>query len=170
MGRQLGLIAVRLERHALAHRPRLRRHARRRDRRESLGVDLLHYKAMAFALSGFYAGIAGGLYVALLDYVSPEGFDLFQMVMQKAMVVVGGLGSIVGSVLGAACWLSCSRSCAPSSRCRRSPSARSCWLRGVLPGWLVVSCAAAFPGWEEPLHAPPRADAAEPRAESRLPT
>ena len=67
----------------------------------SLGVNLLRYKAMAFALSGVYAGLAGGLYVGLLNYVAPEGFDLFQMVMHKAMVVVGGLGSIVGSVLGA---------------------------------------------------------------------
>ena len=68
---------------------------------ESLGVDLLRYKALAFGLSGFYAGIAGGLNSALLNFVAPEGFDLFQMVLQKAMIVVGGLGSIVGSLLGA---------------------------------------------------------------------
>ena len=68
---------------------------------ESLGIDLLRYKALAFGLSGFYAGIAGGLYSAMLNFVAPEGFDLFQMVLQKAMIVVGGLGSVVGSVLGA---------------------------------------------------------------------
>ena len=67
---------------------------------QSLGIDLLTYKAMAFALSSFYAGAAGALYSALLGFVSPEGFDLFQMVIQKAMIVVGGLGSVVGSVLG----------------------------------------------------------------------
>ena len=37
----------------------------------------------------------------MLNFVAPEGFDLFQMVLQKAMIVVGGLGSITGSVLGA---------------------------------------------------------------------
>ena len=68
---------------------------------ESLGIDLLRYKALAFGISGFYAGVAGGLYSALLNFVAPEGFDLFQMVLQKAMIVVGGLGSIVGAVLGA---------------------------------------------------------------------
>lgn len=68
---------------------------------ESLGIDLLRYKALAFGLSGFYAGIAGGLNSALLNFVAPEGFDLFQMVLQKAMIVVGGLGSVVGSLLGA---------------------------------------------------------------------
>lgn len=68
---------------------------------ESLGIDLLRYKALAFGISGFYAGVAGGLYSALLNFVAPEGFDLFQMVMQKAMIVVGGLGSVVGALLGA---------------------------------------------------------------------
>ncbi len=68
---------------------------------ESLGVDLLRYKALAFGISGFYAGIAGGLYSAMLNFVSPEGYDLFQMVIQKSMIIVGGLGSVVGSVLGA---------------------------------------------------------------------
>jgi len=68
---------------------------------ESLGIDLLRYKALAFGVSGFYAGIAGGLYSALLNFVAPEGFDLFQMVLQKSMIVVGGLGSVAGAVLGA---------------------------------------------------------------------
>jgi branched-chain amino acid transport system permease protein len=68
---------------------------------QSLGVDLLRYKALAFGISGFYAGLAGGLYSAMLNFVAPEGFDLFQMVLQKAMIVVGGLGSITGSLLGA---------------------------------------------------------------------
>ena len=68
---------------------------------QSLGIDLLTYKATAFALSSFYAGAAGALYSALLGFVSPEAFDLFQMIIHKAMIVVGGLGSVVGSVLGA---------------------------------------------------------------------
>lgn len=68
---------------------------------EALGVDLARWKTVAFALSAFYAGIAGGLYSATLNFVAPEGFDLFQMVVHFSMVVVGGLGSVWGSVLGA---------------------------------------------------------------------
>jgi branched-chain amino acid transport system permease protein len=68
---------------------------------ESLGINLLHYKALAFGISGFYAGIAGGLYSALLNFVAPEGYDLFQMIIQKSTIVVGGMGSIAGSVIGA---------------------------------------------------------------------
>jgi branched-chain amino acid transport system permease protein len=67
----------------------------------SLGIDVFRFKALAFAVSGFYAGFAGGLYSAVLDYVAPENYDLLQMVLQKAMIVVGGLGSVFGSVLGA---------------------------------------------------------------------
>lgn len=69
---------------------------------EAIGIDLLRYKALAFGLSGFTAGLAGALYSALLHFVAPESFDLFQMMLQKAMVVVGGFGSIAGSVIGAA--------------------------------------------------------------------
>jgi branched-chain amino acid transport system permease protein len=68
---------------------------------ESLGINLLHFKALAFGISGFYAGVAGGLYSALLNFVAPEGYDLFQMIIQKSTIVVGGMGSIAGSVIGA---------------------------------------------------------------------
>lgn len=68
---------------------------------ESLGIDLLRTKALAFGLSAFYAGIAGGLNAMALGYVAPESYDLFLAVLLKAMIVLGGLGSIAGSVLGA---------------------------------------------------------------------
>lgn len=68
---------------------------------QALGINLLKYKVLAFALSGFYAGVAGALYVPLLGYLAPEGFDLFQMIIHKAMVVVGGMGSVLGSIIGA---------------------------------------------------------------------
>ena len=58
---------------------------------ESLGIDLLRYKALAFGISGFYAGVAGGLYSALLNFVAPEGYDLFQIIIQKSTIVVGGM-------------------------------------------------------------------------------
>jgi branched-chain amino acid transport system permease protein len=69
---------------------------------EALGIDLLRTKATAFGLSAFYAGTAGGLQAMMLGYVAPESFDLFHMALMKAMIVVGGLGSIAGSVVGAA--------------------------------------------------------------------
>jgi branched-chain amino acid transport system permease protein len=69
---------------------------------QALAIDLARYKATAFGLSALYAGIAGGLHSALLRFIAPEGYDLFQMVTHFSMVVIGGLGSVTGSVLGAA--------------------------------------------------------------------
>lgn len=67
---------------------------------QSLGVDLFRYKALAFAMSGFYAGVAGALYCGMLGFVGPESFDLLQMVLHKGAVVLGGMGSVLGAVIG----------------------------------------------------------------------
>jgi branched-chain amino acid transport system permease protein len=72
---------------------------------ETMGVNLVMYKTLAFAVSAFYAGIAGGLYAFVLRFIEPEIFTLMMSIMFLAMVVVGGLGSIMGSIAGA-CLLS----------------------------------------------------------------
>jgi branched-chain amino acid transport system permease protein len=68
---------------------------------QALGINLTTTKTAAFVVSAFYAGIGGGLYSATLRFVAPESFDLFQMVLQFCMVVVGGPGSVIGSAVGA---------------------------------------------------------------------
>jgi branched-chain amino acid transport system permease protein len=72
---------------------------------ESMGVNLTYYKTLAFAVSAFYTGIAGGMYAFVLRFIEPEVFTLIMSIMFLAMVVVGGLGSIFGSITGA-CLLS----------------------------------------------------------------
>jgi len=81
---------------------------------ETLGVNLMGYKTLAFAISAFYAGIGGsafyagiggGLYAFVLRFIEPEMFTLLMSIMFLAMVVVGGLGSIMGAITGA-CLLS----------------------------------------------------------------
>ena len=129
---------------------------------QALGIDLLKYKAIAFALSSFYAGAAGALYSALLGFVSPEAFDLFQMIIHKSMIVVGGLGSVVGSVLGASLLVYV------MELLREFKSTQEivfgCLLVGFMvfqPNGLVVFMKRWIPGWEEPLHL---TDRAEPKA------
>jgi branched-chain amino acid transport system permease protein len=68
---------------------------------KTIGVNLLVYKTLAFAVSAFYAGIGGGLYAFVLRFIEPEIFTLLMSIMFLAMVVVGGLGSILGSIAGA---------------------------------------------------------------------
>ncbi len=68
---------------------------------QAMGVNLLRYKTASFALSAFYAGIAGSLYAHLIRGIAPEDFTLFLSVEFLTMVVVGGLGSIWGAIFGA---------------------------------------------------------------------
>ena len=70
-----------------------------------MGVNLLFYKTLSFAVSAFYTGVAGGLFAFVLRFIEPEVFTLLMSIMFLAMVVVGGLGSIMGSIAGA-CLLS----------------------------------------------------------------
>jgi len=66
------------------------------------GVDLLKFKAIAFAISGFYAGVAGSMWSYMLGLVTPEHFPfLMSWELLGVGVIVGGLGSYVwGSILG----------------------------------------------------------------------
>ena len=68
---------------------------------ESLAVDVTRFKTMSYALSAALAGLAGGLFAPLLGLVVPETYDMSQVIVQFAMIVVGGLGSVAGSIIGA---------------------------------------------------------------------
>jgi branched-chain amino acid transport system permease protein len=69
---------------------------------EVMGVNLTRYKVLAFAVSAFYAGIAGALFAQALRHLEPQSFDLIQSIYYFSMIVLGGLGSVPGAVLGAA--------------------------------------------------------------------
>lgn len=68
---------------------------------ESMGVNLTKYKVLAFALSSFYVGIAGGFYGYYTSYVNPEHFNIMLSIEFIAMIIVGGMGTILGSIFGA---------------------------------------------------------------------
>ncbi len=68
---------------------------------EVMGIDLFKYKLMAFAVSSFYAGIAGGLMAYFFKVVTPEQFNFSVSIFFLAAIIVGGLGTILGGVLGA---------------------------------------------------------------------
>lgn len=67
-----------------------------------LGVEIVRYKLLAFALGSFYAGIAGALLAYFNRFVNPEQFGLLLSVFFLSAVIVGGMGSILGTILGAA--------------------------------------------------------------------
>jgi sulfate-transporting ATPase len=67
----------------------------------SLGMDVLRYKVLAFALSGALAGIAGNLVMTHARVVSADTFDFNQSLFYLAIAVVGGLASLAGGVTAA---------------------------------------------------------------------
>jgi branched-chain amino acid transport system permease protein len=67
---------------------------------QSMGVSLAKYKTTAFVLSGFYAGIGGGLLALVIGYVSPESFGLNESVFHLAILVIGGTATLPGPILG----------------------------------------------------------------------
>jgi branched-chain amino acid transport system permease protein len=64
------------------------------------GLSLMRNKVLAFTLSAFYAGIAGGLYAMTVRFIEPGDFGLVQSIAQLTMLVVGGLGTMTGAILG----------------------------------------------------------------------
>jgi branched-chain amino acid transport system permease protein len=67
---------------------------------ETMGVNLTLYKTLAFAVSAFYTGVAGGLYAFLLGFINPSTFNFILSIYFLAFVIVGGVGSIFGSIMG----------------------------------------------------------------------
>ena len=65
-------------------------------------ANLLRTKLLSFAISSFYAGVAGGLFAYFFRAITPESFPLTMSIFFLAAVIVGGLGTLLGSVLGAA--------------------------------------------------------------------
>jgi len=69
---------------------------------ESCGINTTYYKVMGFAVSAFFAGIAGALYAGNLGILVPSDFNFMMSINILMIVVLGGMGSMMGSVIGAA--------------------------------------------------------------------
>ncbi len=69
---------------------------------ELVSVNTRQCKVFAFVISAFFAGVAGGLFAHLLQFINPRSFAIFPKGTEiLVMVYLGGIGSISGSVLGA---------------------------------------------------------------------
>jgi branched-chain amino acid transport system permease protein len=71
------------------------------DAARALGIDVSHYKLIAFLIAAAYAAIAGSLFVHAVGFVSPEVYGLHMVILAFTMLYVGGIGTISGPVLGA---------------------------------------------------------------------
>jgi branched-chain amino acid transport system permease protein len=68
---------------------------------EIIGIDIYRYKLLAFAISSFFAGVCGVLYTYYFGIANYEQFQLIVSIDYLAMIIIGGLGSVLGSIFGA---------------------------------------------------------------------
>ncbi|HOS96620.1 MAG TPA: branched-chain amino acid ABC transporter permease [Deltaproteobacteria bacterium] len=66
------------------------------------GINVRHYKLLAFVLGAGLAGVAGNIYASKLMCVSPESFTFWESCLMFCIVLIGGMGSIPGVLIGAA--------------------------------------------------------------------
>jgi branched-chain amino acid transport system permease protein len=71
-------------------------------RAESLGVNIMAYTLLAFAIGAAFAGVAGAYFAALVQFIEPAPFSLSASLMMLLMVIVGGSGRFFAPLLGAA--------------------------------------------------------------------
>jgi branched-chain amino acid transport system permease protein len=69
---------------------------------EALGIGIAGYKLLAFVISSSMTSVAGCLFAYYRGFVSIEAFDLFLSIQYVAMIIIGGMGSLLGALLGAA--------------------------------------------------------------------
>jgi len=68
---------------------------------EIIGINIFRYKLLSFAISSFYAGVCGVLYTYYFGIANYEAFQIGVSIDYLAMIIIGGLGSVLGSILGA---------------------------------------------------------------------
>jgi branched-chain amino acid transport system permease protein len=67
----------------------------------SLGVNGARWKAFSFGLSAAIAGLAGCFYPGFVGTLVPDAFGIVESFTMLAMVIVGGMGTMIGPVIGA---------------------------------------------------------------------
>jgi branched-chain amino acid transport system permease protein len=66
----------------------------------AVGISVARSKVLAFTISAFCAGIAGGIYLTFFGRISPETIDVILSINFFTAIVIGGLGSIMGAIIG----------------------------------------------------------------------
>ncbi|MEZ5889772.1 MAG: branched-chain amino acid ABC transporter permease [Xanthobacteraceae bacterium] len=69
---------------------------------EALGINVAGFKLLAFVTSSAITAVAGALFAYYRGFVSVEAFSLYLTINYVAMIIIGGMGSLLGALLGAA--------------------------------------------------------------------
>ncbi len=72
------------------------------DAAAAMGINTPLYKTIAFAMSGGFAGLVGGVFAYWITFIDPDGvFKVITTIQMIIMAVFGGMGTVVGPLLGA---------------------------------------------------------------------
>lgn len=72
----------------------------------SSGINVRMYKTLAFVISAAYAGLAGGLYAHLINFISPDTFSSTQSTLFMTILLFGGMANLAGPLVGSVVLLS----------------------------------------------------------------
>jgi branched-chain amino acid transport system ATP-binding protein len=67
----------------------------------SIGLDPTLVRTAAFGISAVAAGLAGGVYASISNFISPESFPFFQSILFLLVVMLGGADRLLGPIVGA---------------------------------------------------------------------
>jgi branched-chain amino acid transport system ATP-binding protein len=67
----------------------------------SIGLDPTLVRTAAFGISAVAAGLAGGVYASISNFISPESFPFFQSILFLLVVMLGGADRVLGPIVGA---------------------------------------------------------------------
>jgi branched-chain amino acid transport system permease protein len=102
----------------------------------SMGISPYRYKVLAFTVASLIGGVSGFLYMAVIQFTSPETMTFGHSIALLASMVIGGAGSIVGSLLGGAYYV-----LVPQWTNNINPN-----LTGVLQGAILLLTLFLLPG------------------------
>lgn len=66
----------------------------------TMGINLVRFKLLAFLISAAFTGVAGAMMGMYLSFISVESFPFLLSIEALAIIIVGGLGSVLGAILG----------------------------------------------------------------------
>jgi branched-chain amino acid transport system permease protein len=72
---------------------------------KAMGIDVAHYKLLAFIIGSLFAGLAGGIYAHYIGFLSPKTFSFINGFNPLIIVVFGGLGSMTGTMAASFAWI-----------------------------------------------------------------
>ena len=67
---------------------------------EVMGINILHYKLLAFFIGCFFAGLAGSMFAHWIGHLNAENFTIPDSILYIGMIIIGGLGTTIGPIMG----------------------------------------------------------------------